>query len=142
MIEVGCEGPMAFIAGLAGPINELAAIVNRSPFAMRTCQAQPGDREIRYFMTQQIDEVGKRGLVDRGYFTVSETSRHSGQPRIQRGMVFLPGAGTETNTPRSQAAAHLRKAYGRKGYSWSHALGTSYAQETVARSWARRRVVY
>ena len=72
MIEVGCEGPTAFIAGLAGPINELAAIVNRSLFAARTFQTESGDREIRYFMTQQIDEVGKRGLVDGGYFTVGE----------------------------------------------------------------------
>ncbi len=72
MIEVGCEGPTAFIAGLAGPINELAAFVNRDLFAARTFQTESSDRKIRYFMTQQIDKVGKRGLVDGGYFTVGE----------------------------------------------------------------------
>lgn len=68
----GGGGAKALIAGLASSIDELAAFVNRSLFAMRTCQAQPGDREIRYFTTQQIDEVGKRGLVDGSYFTVGE----------------------------------------------------------------------
>src|SRR5579862_5109945 len=32
----------------------------------------------------------------------------SGQPRIQRGIVFLPAAETEIGTPRSPAAAHLQ----------------------------------
>lgn len=70
--EGGCRGAKALIAGLASSIDELAAFVNRSLFAMRTCQAKHGDREIRYFMAQQIDGVGNRGLVDGGYFTVGE----------------------------------------------------------------------
>lgn len=140
--EGGVEGRRLLIAGLASSIDELAAFVNRSLFAMRTYQAQPGDREIRYFMTQQIDEVGKRGLVDGGYFTVGEivvALRTAENPARHR----VPPRRRNRDSPPGHTQQRIfGKRMGGTGTSRSHALGTSYAQETVARSWARRRVVY